>query len=68
MPHIPPSSDGAPTPLNTGGRLVQLLQEGLAWLETLKLSAWYLKALQAMPIDWTSPLSAIFFSTLQLGT
>ena len=27
------------------------------WRETLKLSAWHLKALQTMPIDWTpSPL------------
>ena len=25
------------------------------WRETLKLSAWHLKALEAMPIDWTSP-------------
>ena len=25
------------------------------WRETLKLSAWYLKALEAMPIDRTSP-------------
>ena len=26
------------------------------WRETLKLSAWHLKALEAMPIDWISPL------------
>ena len=38
------------------------------WRETLKLSAWHLEALQAMPIDWTFPLIAIFLSTLQPGT
>ena len=25
------------------------------WREKLKLSAWHVKALQAMPIDWISP-------------
>ena len=25
------------------------------WRETLQLSAWHLKALETMPIDWTSP-------------
>ena len=26
------------------------------WRDTLKLSPWHLKALEAMPIDWISPL------------
>ena len=25
------------------------------WRKTFKLSAWHLKALEAMPIEWTSP-------------
>ena len=30
LPHVPPSGDGAPTPLDAGDRSVQPLQEGLA--------------------------------------
>ena len=30
MPHVPPSGGGAPTPLDSGDRLVQLTQGSLA--------------------------------------
>ncbi len=37
------------------------------WHETLKLSAWHLKALEGMPFDYIFPLRQTFLLTLQLG-
>ena len=53
MHHVPPLGGGAPTSLNASQWLVQLLKK--VWQDTLKLSTWHLKALEAMPIDWISP-------------
>ena len=55
MPHVPTSSGGAPTPLGTNHRPVQPPQAGLAGKT---LSAWHIKALPAMPIEWISPPEA----------
>ena len=52
MPHVPPSGDSAPNPLDAGGTLVQPLQEGLA--RNSPSLPRHLKALEAMRIDRTS--------------
>ena len=53
MPNVPPSGGGAPTQSMPVARWCNLYKK--VWREKLKLSAWHLKPLQAMLIDWSSP-------------
>ena len=67
MPHVPTLGGGAPHPT------LHRLQAGATYTsrfgrEKLKLSAWHIKALQAMPSNGFLPRRQTFHSTQQQGT